>query len=61
YNYKSIEKIYELDNPGTAYCLANYLAAFEQLQRDGLVEFLNASTRQTTKCPTYTSIVKFKT
>ncbi len=61
YKYKSIGKIYELDNPGTAYCLANYLTAFEQMQRDGLVEFLNASTRQTTKCPTDTSIVKFKT
>ncbi|TPE42471.1 hypothetical protein [Pontibacter mangrovi] len=60
YKYKSVEKIYELDNPGTAYCLANYLAAFEQMQREGLVEFLNASTRQTTKRPTDTSLVKFK-
>jgi len=60
YKYKSIEKIYETDSLNTNYSRDNYLTAFEQLQKAGKVEFLNASTRQTIRRPTLTSIVKYK-
>ncbi|GAB3527996.1 hypothetical protein GCM10027443_05210 [Pontibacter brevis] len=59
YKYKSIEKIYELDSCGTNYSRENYVAAFELLQKEKKVAFLNAKTMQTIRQPTPASVVKY--
>lgn len=60
YKYKSIEKIYEMDNCGTSYTRENYLAAYEQLRKEGKIELLNAKTMQTIRQPTPASVVKYR-
>lgn len=60
YKYKSIEKIYELDSGGTHYIRENYVAAFEQLRKEGKIELLNAKTMQTIRQPTPASVVKYR-
>ncbi len=59
YKYKSIDKIYTMDNGNTNYSRDNYMVAFEHLRNEGKVTFLNASTMQTIRKPTPTSVVKF--
>ncbi|RDV12003.1 hypothetical protein DXT99_23010 [Pontibacter diazotrophicus] len=59
YKYKSIEKIYELDSCGTNYTRENYVAAFEQLRKEGKIELLNAKTMQSIRQPTPASVVKY--
>lgn len=60
YKYKPIEKIYELDSGGTNYTRENYVAAFEQLRKEGKIELLNAKTMQTIRQPTPASVVKYR-
>ncbi|MCC9168197.1 hypothetical protein [Pontibacter harenae] len=59
FNYKKIEKIYELHSIGTNYTKDNYKAAVSMLMSQGKVMILNEKTLQSTKNITLTSIVKF--
>lgn len=60
YKYKSIEKVYKLDSGGTNYTRENYIAAYEQLRKEGKIELLNAKTMQTIRQPTPASVVKYR-
>ncbi|MBC5773704.1 three-Cys-motif partner protein TcmP [Pontibacter sp. KCTC 32443] len=60
YKYKSIEKMYELDSPGTNYIRENYVAACEQLRKAGKIELLNPKTMQAIRQPTPAAVVKYK-
>lgn len=59
YHNMALQQVYEKHSVGTHYILENYKQAYERLQRQGKVRFINPKTGQAISKPTYTSKIRY--
>ncbi|WP_299824787.1 three-Cys-motif partner protein TcmP [uncultured Pontibacter sp.] len=60
YTNLPLDSIYRHHNIGTNYIRGNYLEAFEQLRKDGVIEAVNPVNRKTMRKVTFSSIIAYK-